>query len=298
MKKRMTLLILVMLSLVALAACSESLPESASELLPTLESAVGEAAAIVEEHTAGETHAVHWSYEGEGGPEHWAELGYGLCAGTTQSPINLTNNTTADLENIRFEYGETAVKILNNEHTIQVDKIEGSRIVIVDEETGNETVYLLEQFHFHAPSEHTLNGEQFPLEMHLVHFTADKSKAAVVGVFIAEGAENPAFAPVWAYLPEEETPYELNDKGEKVYIPQDTGVTIYLGDLLPAEQLIYRYDGSLTTPPCTPGILWSVMQTPLEMSAGQIAEFTRIMEGNNRPVQGLNGRDLLLDETP
>ena len=75
-------------------------------------------------------------------------------------------------------------------------------------------------------------------------------------------------------------------------------VAVYLGDLLPTEQLIYRYDGSLTTPPCTPNILWSVMQTPIEMSAEQIAEFTRIMEGNNRPLQALNNRVLQLDETP
>jgi carbonic anhydrase len=62
--------------------------------------------------------------------------------------------------------------------------------------------------------------------------------------------------------------------------------------------MFYRYDGSLTTPPCTPDILWSVMQTPVEMSAGQIAEFTSIMVGNNRPVQDLNARDLQLDVSP
>jgi carbonic anhydrase len=289
MKKILTLMMLLLL---ALTACSGELPESVAELRPTLEAAAQEVAEIVEEHSAAETHTAHWSYD-----EDWVELGYEQCAGSTQSPIDLTNAATADLENVRFEYGQTAVKILNNEHTIQVDKIEGSRIVIVDEE-GNETVYSLAQFHFHAPSEHTLNGEHLAMEMHLVHFTEDKSKAAVVGVFIKEGAENPAFAPVWAYLPEEETPYELNEKGEKVYIPQDTGTAVSLAALLPAEQLIYRYDGSLTTPPCTPGILWSVMQTPITMSAGQIAEFTRIMEGNNRPLQDLNERALQLDSTP
>lgn len=290
--KKILPLIIMMLFLLALAACSESLPESVSEVLPTLETAAQEVVEAVEERGSGETHAVHWSYEGEGAPEHWVALGYGNCGGVTQSPIDLANAASSDLENIRFEYGETAVAILNNEHTIQVDQITGSQIII-----GKDT-YALKQFHFHAPSEHTLNGEHFAMEMHLVHKTADGSKTAVVGVFIAEGAENPAFAPVWAYLPEEETPYELNDKGEKVYIPQDTGATVYLGDLLPTEQLIYRYDGSLTTPPCNPNILWSVMQTPIEMSAEQIAEFTRIIEGNNRPLQALNERVLQLDDTP
>lgn len=290
--KKILPLIIMMLFLLALAACSESLPESVSEVLPTLEMAAQEVVEAVEEQGSGETHAVHWSYEGEGAPENWDELGYSDCAGTTQSPIDLGNAAMSDLENIRFEYGETAVAILNNEHTIQVDQITGSQIII-----GKDT-YALKQFHFHAPSEHTLNGEHFAMEMHLVHKTADGAKTAVVGVFIKEGAENEAFAPVWAYLPEEETPYELEADGSKKYMPQETGATVYLGDLLPTEQLIYRYDGSLTTPPCTPNILWSVMQTPIEMSAEQIAEFTRIMEGNNRPLQALNNRVLQLDETP
>lgn len=293
MKKRLTLTVMMfVLGLLALTACGGALPESASEVLPAMEEAVSEGVDTIAEQVEGETHAVHWGYEGEGAPENWVELGYNLCAGETQSPIDLSNPTPANLENIRFEYGEAAVKILNNGHTIQVDQIEGSQIII-----GGET-YLLKQFHFHSPSEHTLNGEHFPLEMHLVHKTADESKAAVVGVFIREGAENEAFAPVWAYLPPEETEHELDAEGNTVYIPQETGATVSLAALLPAEQLIYRYDGSLTTPPCTPNILWSVIQTPLEMSAGQIAEFTRIMEGNNRPVQALNERTLQVDETP
>jgi len=281
-----------MIVLLVLVGCSGSLPESVSEVLPTLESAVGEVVST-QEHAEAESHAVHWSYEeGAGSPENWVELGYEQCAGRTQSPIDLTNAAMSDLDNIRFAYGEAVVKILNNGHTIQVDKIEDSQIII-----GDDT-YFLKQFHFHAPSEHKLNGEQFPLEMHLVHKTADESKAAVVGVFIANGAENHAFAPVWAYLPEEESAYELDADGNKVYIPEDTGAVVSLAALLPAEQLLYRYDGSLTTPPCTPNILWSVMQTPVEMSAGQIAEFTRVMVGNNRPVQDLNARDLQLDATP
>lgn len=281
MKKVLTLTVMIV-GLLALTACGGTLPESATEAMPALEEAVSEGMDAIAEQGEAETHTVHWGYEGEGAPENWVELGYNECAGGTQSPIDLSNPTPADLQNIRFEYDEnTAVKILNNGHTIQVDQIEGSQIII-----GDET-YLLKQFHFHAPSEHTLNGEHFPIEMHLVHKTADESNAAVVGVFIREGAENEAFAPVWAYLPAEETE-----------VAQETGATVNLAALLPAAQQIYRYDGSLTTPPCTPNILWSVMQTPLEMSAEQIAEFTRIMEGNNRPVQALNERTLQVDETP
>lgn len=224
----------------------------------------------------------HFAYEGEDGPENWAELSghYEDCgAGQAQSPIDLTAANLADLQNIAFAYGETAVNILNNGHTIQVDQIQGSQITIEGE------TYQLAQFHFHAPSEHAVNGQRFPIEMHLVHKNAD-GNLAVVGVFIAEGAENSAFTPVWEHLPEEETGI------------MTTGATVQLASLLPADQTVYRYGGSLTTPPCSEGVLWSVMSSPVEMSAEQIAAFTEIIAGNNRPLQPLNVRELELDETP
>jgi carbonic anhydrase len=224
----------------------------------------------------------HFDYEGEAPTENWAELTayYHTCASDAkQSPINLTGATTADLENIVFEYGEATVNILNNGHTIQVDRIEGSQIRI----SGDP--YNLLQFHFHAPSEHTVDGQQYPIEMHLVHKAADE-RLAVVGVFITEGAENDAFVPVWDYLPAEENGTIA------------TGATIQVADLLPADQTIYRYSGSLTTPPCSENVIWSVMQNPVEMSAEQIAAFSAIIKDNNRPLQPLNARDLQLDETP
>jgi carbonic anhydrase len=123
--------------------------------------------------------------------------------------------------------------------------------------------------------------------MHLVHKSLDGNSFAVVGVFIEEGAENPAFAPVWAHLPTTETP---------VF---DTGEMVNVANLLPTEQLVYRYTGSLTTPPCTEGILWSVMATPVQMSPEQIDDFTSIFaEGINRPVQPVNEQGLQLDNTP
>ncbi|MCA9971534.1 MAG: carbonic anhydrase family protein [Anaerolineales bacterium] len=224
----------------------------------------------------------HFAYEGEDGPENWAELSahYETCAtGQAQSPIDLTSANLENLENIVFEYGETAVNILNNGHTIQVDQIQGSQIII-----GGDN-YQLAQFHFHAPSEHVVDGQPYPIEMHLVHRSAS-GKLAVVGVLIQEGAENGAFAPVWAHLPAEEMGINA------------TGATVQLADLLPADQTVYRYSGSLTTPPCSEDVLWSVMHQPVEMSAAQIAAFTDIIAGNNRPVQPLNARTLTLDETP
>lgn len=229
----------------------------------------------------------HFGYEGEGAPGNWAELSahYETCgSGQSQSPIDLTNPTMTDLQNIVFAYGDTAVNILNNGHTIQVNDNSDSQIII------GETAYKLLQFHFHSPSEHAVNGEQFPIEMHLVHQSVElvngKRQLAVVGVLITEGAENSAFAPVWSNLPAEENGTIA------------TGATVQVASLLPADPTIFRYSGSLTTPPCSEDVIWSVMQTPVEMSAEQIAAFTAIIEGNNRPLQPLNDRTLQLDETP
>ena len=271
--KRSLSLVVILIFALSLAACTQ-----AAE--PTVEE--------THEESADEAHAIHWSYEGEGGPEHWGDLeniedpavSYETCGnGTEQSPINLTAATVSDLENIAFNYSDSEVKILNNGHTVQVNYDDGSSIEI------NDTVYTLKQFHFHAPSEHAADGTLYPAEMHLVHQDANKN-LAVVGVFIAEGAENAAFAPVWENLPAEKTD------------PIATGMTVNATSLLPAEQVIYRYNGSLTTPPCSQGVLWSVMETPVEMSAEQIAMFTGIFEGNNRPLQPLNDRALQLDDTP
>ncbi len=224
----------------------------------------------------------HWGYEGEVGPDHWAELReeYEACAvGRQQSPIELVVAGQSDLENIVFEYGETPVKILHNGHTIQVDQIENNRIVLAG------VTYPLKQFHFHAPSEHVEGGEHYPLEMHLVH-QLDSGGLAVVGILIAEGAENSAFAPVWGHLP----------AAEATAVP--TGTTINVDQLLPTDRQFYAYSGSLTTPPCKEEVKWFVMNDPIEMSAGQIAAFTGIISGNNRPLQDLWERVVELDETP
>ena len=79
---------------------------------------------------------------------------------------------------------------------------------------------------------------------------------------------------------------------------QTINATVNAADMLPAVQTTFRYEGSLTTPPCSEHVKWNVMLTPIEMSTAQLAAFTHIFEGNNRPVQALNGRTVLLDSTP
>jgi carbonic anhydrase len=243
-----------------------------------------EAAAVVEPTEAIEVHTgAHWTYEGAEGPENWGGLSadYEACAsGMAQSPIDIAGAAAEDLANIVFDYQPSKIKIQNNGHTVQVDYDPGSSIEL------DGTRYELAQFHFHAPSEHTIAGKAADAELHLVHKTADGKQLAVVGVLIENGAENPAFATVWENIPAE--------AGEA----QAVAAEVDAEAMLPAELTTYRYDGSLTTPPCTEGVEWNVMTTPIQMSEAQLAAFTALFEGNNRPVQALGERVLVEDSSP
>ena len=221
-----------------------------------------------------------WGYGTENGPAIWGKLSpeYALCAvGTHQSPIDLVNPTSTALPAIAFNYQPVALNIRNNGHTIEVASSAENWIEV------DSTRYELLQFHFHAPSEHTVAGQLFAMEMHLVHQSKDGT-LAVIGVLIERGSEHAAFNPLWAHLPS--TP------SAEQHIEQ---VAIDAGDLLPSARASYRYDGSLTTPPCSEGVKWFVLTTPIELSEAQIAAFTTIVHDNNRPVQPLNRRQLLVD---
>ncbi len=224
----------------------------------------------------------HWTYEGEEGPEHWGELddAYAVCsAGKSQSPVDISATSEQDLTNIVFHYQPSEVNILNNGHTVQVNYDAGSYIEL------DGVRYDVLQFHYHAPSEHAVDGKLFPAELHIVHKNADGG-LAVVGILLDEGAQNNAYQPFIDNLP--------TQKSEA----HDAGVPINAADLLPAVQTTFRYSGSLTTPPCTEGVNWLLMTTPVELSADQIHALTSIFEeGNNRPIQPLNDRPLAEDNT-
>ncbi|MCB9437609.1 MAG: carbonic anhydrase family protein [Anaerolineales bacterium] len=220
----------------------------------------------------------HWEYEGPEGPDHWGELdGYETCGtGRAQSPIDIADATALNLSDISFDYSPSAMNIHNNGHTIQVEYDAGSSI------TYNETTYNLAQFHFHHPSEHTINGEPAAMEIHFVHKDA-AGNLAVVGILLVEGEEdNEAYAPIFEHLPAEKSDPEA--MGE-----------INAADLLPENAAFYTYSGSLTTPPCTQGVRWLVLTEPIVLSAEQIEAFAQIFELNARPTQPLNNRDLLED---
>jgi carbonic anhydrase len=223
----------------------------------------------------------HWTYEGEEGPEHWGELSedYALCStGAEQSPIDIVEAVAEDVGEVTFDYLPSKINLFNNGHTIQEDYDAGSSITIGD------TVYNLVQFHFHTPSEHAINGELMPLELHFVH-RSEAGNLAVVGVMLVEGEENPTIAELWSHLPTIATERRTID-----------AITFNAADLLPENVGHYfRYNGSLTTPPCSEGVLWTVLDEPITVSTEQIEAFHAVFELNARPVQPLNERELIDD---
>jgi carbonic anhydrase len=230
-----------------------------------------------------EAHSLpEWSYEGETGPEHWGDLSE-VCApcaeGLEQSPIDLTGSEEVDLENPLFAYSPSKISVVNNGHTIQVNIDPGSAIEL----DGDR--YELLQFHLHTPSEHTIDGKPYQGEMHFVHRNA-AGELAVVALMITRGTKNDALAGIFALIPSDEG-MELDIEGEAM-----------IEGLLPEDRRAFRYDGSLTTPPCTEGVKWVVLKQPMGVAIAQWKPFEELLSGNNRPIQPLNERAVQLDTTP
>jgi len=219
----------------------------------------------------------HWGYSGEQGPENWAQLSHDnvACTGANQSPVNLTGFIEADLTPIQFNYKAGGTEILNNGHTVQVNYQPGSIMML--EGHG----FSLKQVHFHAPSENHINGQSYPLEGHLVH--ADKAgNLAVIAVMFTVQDENSTLAGAWQQMPEQ--------TGEKYQL----NTVFDIEGLLPSNRDYYRFNGSLTTPPCSEGVRWLVLKQPVGVSAEQVKVFARVLAGpNNRPIQATNARVIL-----
>lgn len=220
----------------------------------------------------------HWTYEGETGPKHWVEIEKESdCDGKRQSPINIIDvNVIDDASLIPVDTHYSAnVKIhevTNNGHTIQYNFEKGDFIIL------NDDNYELKQIHFHEPSEHTINGIRYPLEMHLVHISKD-NKIAVLAIMAKEGESSEPFTFLEKYLP------IIN--GETKLIDTDFD----LNKNLPKDKGYYTYSGSLTTPPCTQNVTWFVYKTPITISVDQVKQLQKLMPLNNyRDEQPINGR--------
>ena len=236
--------------------------------------------------TVGSTYAAGaaWTYSGATGSNHWGKLdpSYTKCAdGSAQTPINIVKPKPTALKNLVFSYGPTEAGVFNNGHTVEAEPLGAEPTVTISGSKFN-----LLQFHFHAPSEHEINGLHYPVEIHFVNKN-EAGELAVVGVFVRAGKHNDAWDPFISNM----LKATANAEDKKV-------MDFDWAKLLPTNKTTIRYSGSLTTPPCSEGVKWNVMSTPITMDQAQINTFLEAYSGNNRPIQALNGRSVQIDSTP
>lgn len=219
-------------------------------------------------------HDVHWAYAGDTGPESWGRLKpeFQQCMlGKRQSPIDIRDGIPVQLDPIQFDYRPSNFRVIDNGHTVQVNVEPGNGITVM----GHR--YELVQFHFHRPSEERINGRQYEMVAHLVHKDMD-GRLAVVAVLMDQGKSHPLVQQVWNNLPLEKN------------LEQSALNQIDLTQLLPEQRQYYTYMGSLTTPPCSEGVLWMVMKQPAGVSREQIGVFSKLYPMNARPIQSASGR--------
>jgi carbonic anhydrase len=233
-----------------------------------------QAAAAAAALAAAPKHGTVWSDEGETGPANWSKINsdWVKCGtGNRQSPIDLRDGIKVNLEQISFDYHPSSFSEVNNGHTIQVTVGGGNFITV-----GN-SVYELQEFHFHRPSEEKINGKGTEMVIHLVHRSAE-GKVAIVAVLLERGQPHRLMQTIWDNLPLE--------KFDSV----SPSIVIDPTDALPERRDYFTYMGSLTEPPCTEGVLWMVFKQPMQASPAQMALFSRLYPLNARPVQPTAGR--------
>lgn len=224
---------------------------------------------------AAEYGATNWSYIGETAPEHWSNLDekFSACAGHNQSPINISHAVSAELKPLQFKYDAKVQNVLMSDHTLQVNFNTGATLDL------DGQLFELKQFHIHTPSENTLLGKQYPLELHLVHANA-AGELAVVALMYEQGSQNKALKSLLAL------------SGQSTNTVSDA--QFQLEAFMPKHLDYYRFNGSLTTPPCTEGVRWVVLKEIQQASKAQLKAFQQLFQhGNNRPVQPQHARLVL-----
>jgi carbonic anhydrase len=219
----------------------------------------------------------HWTYEGEHGAEYWGDLSpdFIQCkVGVNQSPIDIVDSVEADLPPLILDYTSNTVDLVNNGHTAQLNVEPGSYLRVEGEE------FELLQFHLHVPSEHQVNGEQFLVEAHFVH-QSSRGELAVIGVLYSEGEDPEKLAKFIAVIPTEvgkPTPLVFPLKELELY-----GI----------DKDYYRYNGSLTTPPCSEGVRWYVLKDIQHISKKRRDRFNQLIGDDARGPQPVNARPVL-----
>lgn len=224
----------------------------------------------------------HWGYEGSLSPERWGDISkeFITCkVGKFQSPINITAAKALQHSDLKYHYTLTEDEVVNNGHTIQVNSVNASDDYLM----YKGTKFYLKQFHFHTPSENQIHGKSFPFEVHFVHADKDDN-LLVLAVMAEEGKENKELIKLWGAISAKE------NVPTKIQIQEAFNIS----EFLPKYKYYYRFDGSLTTPPCTEGVTWIVLKDSVEISKAQLDKFVAVLKTshNSRPIQRLNGREV------
>ncbi len=225
-------------------------------------------------NTALAEESIHWSYVGRSGPDHWSELDkkFELCKeGVLQSPINLDKvHLVSDKEPLIFHYESYEARL--KDFSLKINTELSKHLEI------EKKHYKLTQFHFHLPSEHSINNKTSDAELHFVHQDKDNN-IVVVGVLIKEGKPNEFIKKIIE---------SANQDNKAKYALEDGD----LMTLIPENKTYFHYMGSLTTPPCTEGVNWYVLKTPIEASKEEIEQLKQTMPSNARPIQDKNNRKI------
>ncbi|HEY5968398.1 MAG TPA: carbonic anhydrase family protein [Chitinophagaceae bacterium] len=215
------------------------------------------------------------------------EQGYALPKfddGMAQSPINILSSK------IEKEIGHGDVIKLSGEiiavenlgHTVQLDFSEGSTTIV------NGKAHIFKQLHFHTPSEHLVDGMTFPMEMHMVNISKEKSENqpshTVIGIFFKMGRENRFIKEFLNSIPQEE------NKKDSLRAGSVKLKDLFAGILQDELRKFYHYKGSLTTPPFTESVDWMISKYVFEASPEQIAAIEKIEGNNARHIQALHER--------
>jgi carbonic anhydrase len=220
--------------------------------------------------------AAVWVYDGATGADHWGEPvpEFEACAaGAEQSPIDLTAPIKADLVPVTMDWTPAAAgTVVNNGHTTKANTANGGLITV------SGTDYQLRQFHFHAPSEHAVDGKRMPTDVQFVHLSTNGT-LTVLGVMMASGETNDLFPAIMGKAPLStgEVNFEVSD----------------VSPVMPADDGFFRHQGSMTTPPCSEIVVWTVLKSPIAVSADDIAASGTIFPINLPPLQPTGRRFVL-----
>lgn len=238
-------------------------------------------AAVIASGPAGAEQYKSYDYGSDYGPEKWGQTSEqnAICErGDMQSPIDLAGANAKGNIQLSVDYQPGGALVYNKGLTIQANFPDGSSM------TSGGMVFNLVQIHFHTPSEHAISGKRYPLTGHFVHATKD-GKLGVLGVMFEEGAANDALQQILDVAPDKKSDQGMAQA--KVVDP---------ADMLPTDRAVYRYMGSLTTPPCSEGVNWHILRDPITASKVQIASFEKLMGDSARPVRAINNRLVVAPE--